>query len=78
MASYAGSYVNREPIELFVDKGNLFLSRGDSTSVVNKIGENRFRVRLRGAPQPQEFLIVPEAEGRPAYLQMVLWVYRKE
>jgi CubicO group peptidase (beta-lactamase class C family) len=78
MASYAGTYVNRESLELFVNKGNLFLSRGDSTSVVNKIGENRFRVRLRGLPQPQEFLIVPEAEGRPAYLQMVLWVYRKE
>lgn len=78
MAGYAGTYVNRESIELFVEKGNLFLSRGDSTSVVNRIGEHRFRVRLRGSPQPQEFLIVPEAEGRPAYLQMVLWVYRKE
>jgi hypothetical protein len=78
MAGYAGSYVNRGGVDLYVDKGNLFLSRSDGTSsVVNKIGENRFRVRPRGA-QPQEFLIVPEAEGRPAYLQMLLWVYRKE
>jgi hypothetical protein len=30
-----------------------------------------------GAPQPQEFVITPGADGRPELLQMFLWAFKK-
>ncbi len=77
MASYAGSYFNHGHVDFYVNDGRLFLSRNEGPLAVTKIGEHRFRVTPRGAP-PQEFLIFPEAEGRPGYLQMLIWAYRKE
>jgi CubicO group peptidase (beta-lactamase class C family) len=77
MASYEGTYVNRETLELSVQEKDLVLSRSDGGSYrVYKIGENRFLAVVRG--QLQDFLLVPETEDRPAYLQMSVWAYRKE
>ena len=76
MADYAGRYVNHWPVELYVNDGQLFLSRQKGPLPVTKIGEHRFRVTPKGG-RPQEFLIFPATEDRPGYLQMFIWVYRK-
>ncbi|MEA2602818.1 MAG: hypothetical protein QOF89_3810 [Acidobacteriota bacterium] len=76
MADYAGSYVNHFHMDLYVNDGRLFLSRGNDQLPITKIGEHRFRVTPKEG-RPQEFLIVPAAEGRPGYIQMFIWVYRK-
>jgi CubicO group peptidase (beta-lactamase class C family) len=76
MVDYAGSYINSGHMELYVNDGRLFLSRGNDQLPVTRIGEHRFRVTPKEG-RPQEFLIFPAAEGRPGYVQMFIWVYRK-
>lgn len=77
MARYAGTYINRWPIEILVRDGKLLFKQGGAELPVTKIGENRFVVTPAGAPQSQEFLIVSDANGRSAYLQMFLWVFKR-
>ena len=76
MARYAGTYVNRWPIEILSRDGKLFFKQGNEL-LVTKIGKNRFAVTPPGAPQAQEFLIVSDADGKSAYLQMFLWVFKR-
>jgi len=76
MADYAGSYVNRGHMELYVNDGQLFLSREGGPLPIAKIGEHRFRVTPKEG-RPQEFLIFPATESRSGYVQMFIWVYRK-
>ncbi len=76
MVDYAGSYINHGHMELYVNDGRLFLSRGNDQLPVTKIGEHRFQVTPKEG-RSQEFLIFPAAEGRPGYVQMFIRVYRK-
>jgi hypothetical protein len=76
MAEYAGHYVNHWPVDLYVNDGQLFLSRKEGPLPVIKIGEHRFRVTPKEG-RPQEFLIFPATADRPGYIQMFIWVYRK-
>ncbi|HEX7183084.1 MAG TPA: serine hydrolase [Thermoanaerobaculia bacterium] len=78
MRRYAGTYSNRWDMDVFVRDGKLFLRRFGEELPVTKIGENRFSVHPEGLPNAQEFVIVPGADGRPGYLQMFLWVFKKE
>jgi CubicO group peptidase (beta-lactamase class C family) len=77
MSRLAGTYVNRWPVELTSRDGRLFLRQFGSELPVTKVGENRFSVTPPGAARGQEFLVVDGADGRPAYLQMALWVFRR-
>ena len=77
MTRYAGTYVNRWPIEILVRDDKLFFKQGGAELPVTKIGESRFCVTPLGAPQAQEFLIVSAADGKPAYLQMFLWIFKR-
>jgi CubicO group peptidase (beta-lactamase class C family) len=76
-ARYAGTYVNRWPIELLVRHGQLYLKQFGAEMPVMKIGANRFSVTPPGARRGQELLIVSGADGKPSYLQMALWVFRR-
>lgn len=77
MRRYVGTYENRWPMEIFVRDGRLVLRRFGTELPITKVGENRFFVQPEGAPQPQEFVIVPGADGRPEILQMFLWAFRR-
>ncbi len=77
MKRYAGTYANRWSMDVFVKEGRLFLRRFGAELPITRIRENRFSVRPEGAPQPQEFVIVPGADGRPEILQMFLWAFRR-
>jgi CubicO group peptidase (beta-lactamase class C family) len=76
MASYAGTYANRWPMEIAVKEGKLVLKRFGAELPVAKIGERRFSVTPEGGT-PQEFLIVPGADGNKGYLQMFIWIFKK-
>jgi hypothetical protein len=76
MRGYAGTYANRWSMDLFVKDGQLVLRRFGDEFPVTKIGEHRFSVTPEGG-SPQEFLIVLGPDGKPAYLQMFIWVFRK-
>lgn len=77
MQRYAGTYANRWSMDLFVRDGRLFLRRFGAELPVTKVGENRFSIQPESLPQPQEFLLVPGADGRPELLQMFLWGFRR-
>jgi hypothetical protein len=77
MARLAGTYVNRWPVGLTSRDGKLFLKQFGAELPVTKVGEDRFSVAPPGAARGQEFLVVNGADGRPAYLQMALWVFRR-
>jgi CubicO group peptidase (beta-lactamase class C family) len=77
MRRYVGTYANRWSMDLFVKDGRLFLRRFDAELPVTKVGENRFSTQPEGLPQPQEFVLVPGADGRPEVLQMFLWGFRR-
>jgi hypothetical protein len=77
MQRYAGTYANRWSMDLFIKDGRLFLRRFGAELPVTKIGENRFSIQPEGLPQPQEFVLVPGADGRPELLQMFLWGFRR-
>ncbi|HEX9945260.1 MAG TPA: serine hydrolase domain-containing protein [Thermoanaerobaculia bacterium] len=76
MTSYAGTYANRWSVDLFVKDGRLVMRRFGTELPVIRIGEHRFSVTPEGGT-PQEFLIVPGANGKPEYLQMFVWIFRK-
>jgi CubicO group peptidase (beta-lactamase class C family) len=76
MASYVGIYTNRWPMEIAVKEGKLVLERFGAELPVTKVGEHRFSVTPEGG-KPQEFLLVPGADGKAEYLQMFLWVFRR-
>jgi hypothetical protein len=65
-------------MEVLVRDGRLYLRRFGSELPITRIGEGRYSVQPEGAPQPQEFLNVPPAEGRAGYLQMNIWTFRRE
>lgn len=75
-ASYTGTYANRWTMEIVEKDGGLILKRFGAELPVTRIGEHRFSVTPEGG-NPQEFLIVPGADGKPAYMQMFIWVFRK-
>lgn len=75
-AAVTGSYENRWPMDVFVRDGRLFLRRFGAELPVTRIGQNRYSVTPEGG-RPQEFLIVPAENGRPGYMQMFIWVFRK-
>ena len=75
-AAVVGTYENRWPMDVFVRDGRLFLRRFGAELPVTRIGENRYSVTPDGG-KPQEFLIVPAENGRPGYMQMFIWVFRK-
>lgn len=75
-AAVVGTYENRWPMDVFVSDGRLFLRRFGAELPVTRIGENRYSVTPDGG-KPQEFLIVPAENGRPGYMQMFIWVFRK-
>jgi len=77
MTRYAGRYVGRWSMELLVKQGALFLKWGGGERPVTKIEGGRF-LASREVGDPVEFRIVPGADGRPEYLQMFLWVFRRE
>lgn len=77
MRRYVGTYTNRWPMEIFLKDDRLFLRRFGAELPITKIGEDRFSVQPEGAPQPQEFVLVPGADGRPESLLMFLWAFRK-
>jgi CubicO group peptidase (beta-lactamase class C family) len=77
MQRYVGTYANRWSMDIFVRDGRLFLRRFGAELPITRIGDNRFSVQPEGAPQAQEFVIVPGAGGRPEILQMFLWGFRR-
>jgi CubicO group peptidase (beta-lactamase class C family) len=76
MATYTGTYTNRWSVDLFVKDGRLMMRRFGAELPITRIGAHRFSVTPEGGT-PQEFLIVPGANGKPEYLQMFIWVFRK-
>lgn len=76
-ARLAGTYTNRWQIELVARGGRLFLRQFGSELPVTKLGEGRFNAAPPGAARGQQFLILPGADGRPAHLQMSLWVFKR-
>jgi CubicO group peptidase (beta-lactamase class C family) len=77
MARYVGSYTNRWEMEIFVRDRQLFLKRFGAELPITKIGDHRFSVAPPGPAQPQEFIIIPETNGRPGYIQMFIWTFKK-
>ena len=75
-AAVVGKYENRWPMDVFVRDNRLFLRRFGAELPVTRIGENRYSVTPDGG-RPQEFLIVPAKDGKPGYMQMFIWVFRK-
>ena len=78
MKTYAGRYVNRFPIELFVRDGRLWVRRPDDEHAVEKIGEQRFTTDPARTFRPAEFEIFPATAQRPAYVNMFVWAFVKE
>jgi hypothetical protein len=79
MARYAGTYSNpnRWAMDVLVKEGQLFLKWFGTDLPLTKIGEARFAVALPGAPQREELVFGLDAQGRAAYLHMLLWAFKK-
>jgi CubicO group peptidase (beta-lactamase class C family) len=77
MSRYAGTYKNRWDMDIFVRDNELFLRRFGDELPITKIAENRFAVYPPGALTPQEFLIIPGKDGKPEYIQMFLWIFKR-
>jgi CubicO group peptidase (beta-lactamase class C family) len=57
---YIGTYRNKPmQVELFIREGKLYLKRENGEFPVTKIGAYRFSVTKSGAPDTQEFVMVP-------------------
>jgi CubicO group peptidase (beta-lactamase class C family) len=76
MGRYAGAYEGRWPLELLVKDGGLFLKWGGGERPVTKVGDGRFQVP-RPPGEPVEFRLVTDGEGRPLYIQMFLWAFKR-
>jgi CubicO group peptidase (beta-lactamase class C family) len=77
MASYAGRYENRFPLELFVREGALFRRWFGQEQRVWRVGPRRFTVDPARTSPAAEFTIAPAEAARPAYVQAFLWVFVK-
>jgi CubicO group peptidase (beta-lactamase class C family) len=73
MAGYAGRYVNRWTVELFVRDGALFRRWVGQEQRVYKVRPHRFTVDPARANPALEFDIVPAEGDRPAYVHLFLW-----
>jgi CubicO group peptidase (beta-lactamase class C family) len=77
MTSCAGRYANRWTMELVVRDGALVLKRFNREIPVRKIGPMRFVAQMPGEARADEFLLAPGRDGRPAYMQMFIWAFKR-
>ena len=70
MRRYAGAYSQTEKpdIELLVQDDRLVFKQGSSSIPVVKLGDRRFGIVRPGAARPQEFFLVPGADGNIRFL----------
>lgn len=76
-AHVAGKYANRWTFELKVKDGQLFLENFGLEVQAYKIGERRFLVKPPWAPDGAVMLLGPDQNGKPEYLQIYLWIFRR-
>jgi hypothetical protein len=69
MGRYVGAYSQTSTplIELLIQDGRLAVRQAGSTLPVIKLGEHRFGVVRPGGARPQEFFLLPGADGRTAF-----------
>jgi len=69
MRRYAGAYsqTGKAAVELLIQEGKLVIRQGASTLPVIKLGDRRFGSVRPGTARPQEFFLVPGADGRAEY-----------
>lgn len=77
MASYVGKYANRWTEEILIQDGKLFLKRGPGLWPVTKLGPTRFLATPPGGRPPQEFTLLPGADGKPESLCLFLWAFKR-
>jgi CubicO group peptidase (beta-lactamase class C family) len=70
MTHYAGAYsqTGKAEVELLVQDGRLVMRQAGASLPVVKLGERRFGVVRPGAARPQEFFLVPGADGRNLFI----------
>jgi CubicO group peptidase (beta-lactamase class C family) len=77
MSRYTGTYKNRWDMDIFIRDDELFLRRFGDELPITKIADNRFAVFPPGAALPQEFLLLPDKNGKIQYIQMFLWIFKR-
>jgi hypothetical protein len=73
MQGYVGRYENRFPVEITLRDGALYRTWFGQQQQVYKIGEQLFTVDSARLNRRAEFMMVPAAPGRPAYVHAALW-----
>ena len=79
MKRYAGAFsqTGKPTAELLVQEGRLVVRQGGSTLPVIKLGDRRFGIARPGTARPQEFFLVPGADGRAEYFCRGSRAYRR-
>jgi CubicO group peptidase (beta-lactamase class C family) len=68
MASYLGTYINENTVEIVLKDRQLFLREGNSELPIKKLKEHVFSVGWPGVSPPQIFALVAGASGRIEFL----------
>lgn len=76
-ARFAGKYGNRWTFDLEYTGGKLVLHHFGLDSEAVPLGNRRFLVKPPWAPQGALFLLGPDKAGKPSYLQIYLWIFKR-
>ena len=79
MTSYTGNYVHssRANIEIVTQNGKLFWKRRDDLFPLVKVGNLRFMIPSPDPNELEEFVLIPDSDGKAEYLHMDGRGYRK-
>lgn len=79
MAGYVGTYSNpnRWTIQIVKADGKLVMKQFGLDLPITRIGPARFSVTFPGASQAQEFVLGLGTDGKPEYLQMFMWAFKR-
>jgi hypothetical protein len=58
--------------------GGLVLKQFGQELALRAVGPGRFQVQPPDAPNPQEIVIRPPADGKPGSLHQFVWAFRKK
>jgi CubicO group peptidase (beta-lactamase class C family) len=68
---FVGTYMNKpESVELVVRQGTVLIRREDGEFPVRRTGGNRFTVLRPGEAEAEEFVLLRDDHGKPAYLHI--------
>jgi CubicO group peptidase (beta-lactamase class C family) len=71
IADYVGTYMNKpESAEILMKGGKLVLRQEDIEFPIKKIGNYRFSIMKAGKSKVEDFVLIPDANGKAEYLHI--------